>query len=232
MLGWRNGPRRGGEGGSSKTRPCAEKAWPSLAQSHVDASCPWIESSGPTLVGPRCCLGASVALGAAASIAAAAACACTTATATTATTTIAAAATMIVVAGVAVGGVGGGRRVTVGRGSGEERHGGAGWPVAFCELVEEELCMGLGEGGERDLQRQEGAKVVELVVEAANEHEDEGAVLDGLADVGKVVGEDLEPAAVVTYGEITLLEMMDLSGEVDGAPLAIAEEVQLEITPN
>lgn len=92
--------------------------------------------------------------------------------------------------------------------------------------------MGLGEGGERDLQRQEGAKVVELVVEAANEHEDEGAVLDGLADVGKVVGEDLEPAAVVTYGEITLLEMMDLSGEVDGALLAIAEEVQLEITPN
>ena len=87
------------------------------------------------------------------------------------------------------------------------------------------MSAGFGKGGERDLQWEERLEVVELVVQASDEGEDEGAVLDGLADVGEVVGEDLEALAVVADGEITLLQMMEFGGEVDGVLFAVAEEL-------
>nr|CAD39827.3 OSJNBa0079F16.8 [Oryza sativa Japonica Group] len=138
----------------------------------------------------------------------------------------------VVVAGVVVGGVGGGRRASGGRGSSEEGRGSNGRPVAFRQLIEEKLCASLGERREQDLQRQEGLEVVEFVVEAADEGEDERPILDRFTDVGEVVGEDLESPAVVADGEVTLLQMMELGGEVDGAPLAVAEELQLEVAPD
>ena len=68
----------------------------------------------------------------------------------------------------------------------------------------------------------------EPFVEAADDVEDEGAVLNGFAEVGKVVGHALELLAVIGDGEITLHKSSELGVEDEGASLAVTQELGLD----
>ena len=61
----------------------------------------------------------------------------------------------------------------------------------------------------------------EPFVEAADDVEDEGAVLNGFAEVGEVVGHALELLAVIGDGEITLHKSSELGVKDEGASLAV-----------
>jgi len=58
-------------------------------------------------------------------------------------------------------------------------------------------------------------------IEAADDVEDEGAVLNGFAEVGEVVGHALELFVVIGDGEITLHKSSELGIEDEGASLAV-----------
>jgi len=62
-------------------------------------------------------------------------------------------------------------------------------------------------------------------VEAADDVEDEGAVLNGFAKVGEVVGHALELLAVIGDREITLHKSSELGVEDEGASLAITPRI-------
>ena len=75
------------------------------------------------------------------------------------------------------------------------------------------------------------ADVGEALVEAADEVEDEGPIRDDLAEGAKVRGHPLEPPAVICNGQITLREAAELGVEVEGARLAVAEELCFHSEP-
>jgi len=69
-------------------------------------------------------------------------------------------------------------------------------------------------------------------VEAADDVEDEGAVLNGFAEVGEVVGHALELFAVIGDGEITLHKSSELGVEDEGASLAVTQALGLDSEPS
>jgi hypothetical protein len=72
----------------------------------------------------------------------------------------------------------------------------------------------------------------EPFVEAADDVEDEGAVLNSFAKVGEVVGHALELLAVIGDGEITLHKSSELGIENEGARLAVTQELGLDGEPS
>jgi hypothetical protein len=67
--------------------------------------------------------------------------------------------------------------------------------------------------------------VAEALVQAADDVEDEGAVSDDLTKCREIIGHLLQPAAVVGDGELALDEVAELCLQVDGASLAVPEEL-------
>jgi hypothetical protein len=69
--------------------------------------------------------------------------------------------------------------------------------------------------------------VIVLLVQAPEDLENKGMVLHVLIEVAEVVSHPLHPAAVVVDAQITLYEESKLCVEVEGARLAVVEELLL-----
>jgi hypothetical protein len=74
--------------------------------------------------------------------------------------------------------------------------------------------------------------VGEVLVEAADHVQHQGAVGDGLAKIGEGVGHGLELPAVVGDGQITLAEVAELGVEVQCAGLSVPEKLRLDGEPS
>ena len=70
-----------------------------------------------------------------------------------------------------------------------------------------------------------GDAVCELVVEAAEEADDEVGVGDGSTDVAEGVGQDLELAAVLRDRHVPLVKPVELLTSLDGAIHDVVEEL-------
>ena len=92
--------------------------------------------------------------------------------------------------------------------------------------------MGLDEGRERAPTPNVTPDRCKPFVEAADDVEDESAVLNGFAEIGEVVGHTLELLAVIGDGEITLHESSELGVEDEGASLTVAQELGLDGEPS
>jgi hypothetical protein len=89
----------------------------------------------------------------------------------------------------------------------------------------------VGERWERLLAGDELRHELEALIEATQDVEHQGAVLNGFAKSGKGVGRSLHLAAVGVDGERALGQSAELSVEDHGARLAIVEELLLEAEP-
>jgi hypothetical protein len=74
-------------------------------------------------------------------------------------------------------------------------------------------------------------QVGEFLVQALEDIENEGAVVNDLTEISKNVGHPLHLAAVVVHGEIALNEDAELGVEVKSSRLAVAEEPILDGEP-
>ena len=92
--------------------------------------------------------------------------------------------------------------------------------------------MGLDEGRERAPTPNVTPDRCKPFVEAADDVEDESAVLNGFAEIGEVVGHALELLAVIGDGEITLHKSSELGVEDEGASLTVAQELGLDGEPS
>jgi hypothetical protein len=59
------------------------------------------------------------------------------------------------------------------------------------------------------------------VIKVAKEHQNQGLVADGLADIGERVGEGLELGAVVADGEVVLRGVAEVGLKLDGVMLLV-----------
>jgi hypothetical protein len=84
------------------------------------------------------------------------------------------------------------------------------------------------EGGERPGPLQVGLDVIVLLVQAPEDLENKGTVLHVLTEV---VSHPLHPVAVVIDAQIAMYEELKLFVEVEGACLAVAEELLLKGNP-
>ena len=93
------------------------------------------------------------------------------------------------------------------------------------ELLELEVVAHLEEGGQGMRAPELATEGGVLLVEAAENVEDQCAVRDVLAEVTKGISHVLEPLAVVRDGEITLDKVMELSIEVEGPSLSVTKKL-------
>jgi hypothetical protein len=77
----------------------------------------------------------------------------------------------------------------------------------------------------------ESPDVAETLIQTPDEVEDESAVGDDLAKGREIVGHLLQPAAVVSDRELALDEVAEPRLEMNGAGVAIAEELRLDGKP-
>jgi hypothetical protein len=96
------------------------------------------------------------------------------------------------------------------------------------DLLEKELVVDGGKGGERALAPEMDADVLVTLVEPTKHVEDQCAVSDVLVEVSEVVGHLLEALAILGDGGITLRKHTKFGIEVEGAGLLVAEEVILD----
>jgi hypothetical protein len=115
---------------------------------------------------------------------------------------------------------------------GEERSGGVGSWLAHGEFLEEELGAGLEERRERLGATKMDADGDELLVEPADDIEDERTVGDVLTETTHGINHGLEAAAVVADGEVTLDEGAELSVQENGVLLLVVEELGLHNEPD
>jgi hypothetical protein len=115
---------------------------------------------------------------------------------------------------------------------GEESGGGVGSWLAHNEFLEEELGAGLEKRRERLGAAKMDADGGELLVEPADDVEDECTVGDVLTKTAQGVSHGLEAAAVVADGEVTLDEGAELSVQENGTLLLIVEELGLHREPD
>jgi len=95
------------------------------------------------------------------------------------------------------------------------------------EFLQAQGLLRLEEGGEGLAAPKVKTDVGEALVQAPDEVEDERPIGDNLAERAKVGGHPQETPAVICDGQITLGEAAELGVEVEGARLAVAEELGL-----
>src|SRR6185503_14292219 len=98
------------------------------------------------------------------------------------------------------------------------------------EFLEEQLIADLVERRERATAKV-NPHVTELVVEAAQNIEDEGAIVDDLAEVPELGRHGLHLAAVVADGQLTLREGAELGVKAQRSSFAVAQELRLDAKP-
>ena len=96
------------------------------------------------------------------------------------------------------------------------------------EFLQQQLGADLDEGGERPLALEEEAERAEPVGEAAENIHGEGAVGDGLAELGERIRQGLHPTAVVGDGEGALLKSAKLSIHEKDTSFMVAGELLLQ----
>jgi len=98
-------------------------------------------------------------------------------------------------------------------------------------LLEKQIVSCLEEGAKRPVTTDVATDGGELLVEAADEGEDEQLVVDRRTKVGEVISHRLQALAVVRDTQVPLLEVTELSVEEDGARLLVSKELGLDGNP-
>jgi hypothetical protein len=104
--------------------------------------------------------------------------------------------------------------------------------LADGEFLKEKLIAGLKERGERMSVVEMNTYVGELLVEVADDVEDERAVRDVLAEATESIDHGLEVAAVLGDGEVALDKSAKLGVEEDHTLFTIVKELRLDGEPN
>jgi hypothetical protein len=112
--------------------------------------------------------------------------------------------------------------------NGDKSNRGGNRVLHHVDLLEKELVVDGGKGGERALAPEMDADVLVTLVEPTKHIEDQCAVSDVLVEVSEVVGHLLEALAILGDGGITLRKHTKFGIEVEGAGLLVAEEVILD----
>jgi hypothetical protein len=99
------------------------------------------------------------------------------------------------------------------------------------DLLEDEVVADVVEGGEWLGALEVDLHVGELLVQTAQHIEDEGAVMDDLAEITKSLSHPLHLAAIVADRKIDLHKNTELGIEAKGASFAIAKELLLNGDP-
>jgi hypothetical protein len=99
------------------------------------------------------------------------------------------------------------------------------------ELSQPEISTNVGEGREWPLAGDELGHELEPFVEATQDVEHQGAVLDWLTEVGQGISHAFHLAAIVVDGESTLTEGAKLGVEEHGTRLTVVEELLFKPEP-
>jgi hypothetical protein len=95
---------------------------------------------------------------------------------------------------------------------------------ALLNFLQAEVVMHLLEGRKRRRVREDGAKMVKVLIQPAEDVEDEDTVGDVNTEVNEGVNEALYLEAVVVHIEVTLNKVPEGGVDVEGASLPIANE--------
>jgi hypothetical protein len=121
------------------------------------------------------------------------------------------------------------RRLTVGRSAVESR-GWSGRLIRHGELLEKLVPHDV-EGGEGHAPLDESLQVAVAGAEATQEVQHQGTIGDWIAEVAERVCKALDLAAVLSHGEVSLREQVELGVEVERPRIPIPEELVLESEP-
>src|SRR6185437_10189309 len=129
---------------------------------------------------------------------------------------------------------GGGRSSGRGRCSSNERGGGGrgrSGRETPSDLLEREVVPDLQEGGEGPLASDPALQVVVGAAQAPQDIEHQDPIGHRIPEVVKSISHALHPPAVLTDGEVPLLEGAEGGVELEGTVLGVAEELALERHP-
>jgi hypothetical protein len=116
-------------------------------------------------------------------------------------------------------------------GTGDES-GGRRWRwLTGVDLLEDEIIVDVGEGGEHLRALEVDLHVGKFLIHATQHVQDEGTVVDDLTKITKSINHPLHLATIVTDGEIALHENTKLGVEEKGTSFVIAEELLLDGQP-
>ena len=117
--------------------------------------------------------------------------------------------------------------------SGDEHRRGCWGQVGLVgsELLKEQIVAHVVEGRERSGLLEQGHHVAVLLVEAAQDIQNQGAVLDDLTQVPKIICHLLHALTVIGDREIALLEEAKLGVELKRASFTVAAELLIDAQP-
>jgi hypothetical protein len=104
--------------------------------------------------------------------------------------------------------------------------------VALGELLQGEGITDLQEGGWRVLVREQHSHNLVAAGKAPQNVEDQDVLRDREAEVAKPISRAIHLPAVVSHGQVTLLERKKLGVELEGVCLSIPEKLSLEGKPH
>jgi hypothetical protein len=119
-----------------------------------------------------------------------------------------------------------GRNVGVERRRGSRRSG-----TVHVKLLQEQIIPNFEEVRKRRVASNDGAHVLEALVQPSKDVEDEDLVVNGCAEVSQTVGHDLELAAVLIEQEVTLNKSAKSNIKVKSTVLTVTEKLVLDDEP-